>query len=84
MTHKKCVKGKVYGQKSLTVFRCDMGKLRLIFCVIDNKTCTNHLHELFGIKYFELLPNEIRKLPTGVILELPYSFVPTNSKKEQC
>ena len=84
MTHKKCVKGKVYGQKSLTIFRCDMGKLRLNCCVIDNKTCINRLHELFRIECFELLPNEIRKLPTGVLLGLPDSFVPTNSKKEQC
>ena len=31
-------------------------------------------YELFGTKCFELLPNEITKLPTGVILELPDSL----------
>ena len=38
-------------------------------------------HELFGIEYFELLPNEIRKLPMGVILELPDLFYPQIAKK---
>ena len=31
-------------------------------------------YELFSTECFELLPNEIRKLPTGVILELPDSL----------
>ena len=39
------------------------------------------VHELFGIEYFELLPNEIRKLLMGVILELPDLFYPQIAKK---
>ena len=35
-------------------------------------------YELFSTKCFELLPNEIRKLPSGVILEL------SDSLYEQC
>ena len=54
MTHKKCVKGQVNGQKSLTIFRCDMGKLRLNFCVIDNKTCTNRRQMQLFISYLVL------------------------------
>ena len=31
-------------------------------------------YELFSMECFELLPNEIRKLPTGLLLELPDSL----------